>query len=94
MTQDPLDRPLRALALLADGDLQGAHDLVRNDSSQACTWVHAHVHRIQGDLFGARYLYLRAGKPVASGDHATERRAIGVALATPQEQHDDMPAGR
>ena len=36
MTEESLRRPLQALPLLATGDLEGAHSLVRNDSSRAC----------------------------------------------------------
>ena len=36
MTEESLRPPLQALALLATGDLEGAHSLVRNDSSREC----------------------------------------------------------
>lgn len=29
-------------------------------------WVHAYLHRVEGDLGNAGYWYRRAGKPVAS----------------------------
>ncbi|CDX58003.1 conserved hypothetical protein [Mesorhizobium plurifarium] len=82
MTEDSLLRPFPALALLDAGDVEGAHNLVRNDSSRACAWVHAHVHRIQGDPIGALYFYFRARKPVARGAHEAERRAIEAALTS------------
>ena len=94
MTQDTLQRPLRALALLADGDVEGAHNMVRNDRSRACAWVHAHVHRIQGDPIGALHFYLRARKPIARGAHEAERRAIEAALTSLLKKPDDARAAR
>jgi hypothetical protein len=73
--------PLRALRLLADGDWDGAHNIVQDDPSAEAAWVHAHLHRIEGDLSNAGYWYTRAGQPVAEGDLAAERVAIEAALA-------------
>jgi hypothetical protein len=94
MTQDNLRRPLQALALLANGNVEGPHRLVRNDRSRTCTWVHAHVHRIQRDPIGAIYFYLRARKPIARGAHEAERRAIEAALTSLLKKPDDARAAR
>jgi sulfiredoxin len=40
---------------------------VRNDDSAEAAWVHAHLHRIEGDLANASYWYGKAGRK-ASGD--------------------------
>lgn len=74
--------PLRALRLLADGDWDAAHDLVQVDPSAEASWVHAHLHRVEGDLANATYWYRRARRPVAEGDLETERRGIEEALST------------
>ena len=71
---------LRALTLLAAGDWDGAHALVQDDPSREAAWIHAHLHRVEGDLGNARYWYGQAGKPMASGDLETERLAIEVVL--------------
>lgn len=71
---------LKALSLLAAGDWDGAHELVQDDPSPEASWVHAHLHRAEGDLSNAGYWYRRAGKPVASGGLDEERRAIERAL--------------
>jgi hypothetical protein len=73
-------QPLRALELAAAGDWDGAHALVQDDPSAEAAWVHAHLHRVEGDLSNAGYWYRRAGKPVATGDLDEERRAIKTAL--------------
>ena len=72
--------PLKALSLLAAGDWDGAHKLVQDDASEAAAWVHAHLHRIEGDLENALYWYGKAGKLPATGDLAQERHAIEEAL--------------
>jgi hypothetical protein len=45
-----------------------------------CAWVHAHLHRVEGDVSDAHYWYRRAGKPAAAGTLAAERAAIIAAL--------------
>ena len=72
--------PLKALSLIAAGDWDGAHILVQDDASTAAAWVHAHLHRIEGDLDNAGYWYRKAGKTPATGDFEQERRAIEDAL--------------
>ncbi|MES1200350.1 MAG: hypothetical protein ABUS57_02740 [Pseudomonadota bacterium] len=78
--QNEATPPLQALALLTAGDWDGAHNLVQDDPSHEAAWVHAHLHRVEGDLSNARYWYSQAGKPVATGDLEAERRAIATAL--------------
>jgi hypothetical protein len=72
--------PLKALALIAAGDWDGAHALVQDDASAEAAWVHAHLHRIEGDMDNARYWYRKAGRTPAAGDLAAERRTIEDAL--------------
>ena len=69
-----------ALRHLASGDWDAAHAAVMDDPSPEAAWIHAHLHREEGDLPNARYWYARAGKPEATGDLAAEREAIIAAL--------------
>ena len=69
-----------ALQRLAAGDWDEAHRIVQDDPSPEAAWVHAHLHRVEGDLGNAGYWYRRAGKPVATGDLTVERRAIEEAF--------------
>jgi len=71
---------IAALRLIEAGGWRGAHELVQDDPSPEAAWVHAHLHRIEGDLANAGYWYRRAGKPVASGDLDEERQAIAGVL--------------
>lgn len=66
----------QALALLGAGDWNGAHRLVQDDSSPEAAWVHAHLHRVEGDLSNAGYWYRRAGRPEATGSLEEERREL------------------
>ena len=50
------------------------------EGDPAHDWVHAHLHRVEGDLGNAGYWYRRAGKPMPTGDLASEREAIIAAL--------------
>ena len=69
--------PLRALWHAARGEWEAAHAIVQaREGDPPHDWVHAHLHRVEGDLGNAGYWYRRAGKPVATGDHAAERAAI------------------
>lgn len=56
--------PLEALWHDAKGDWNKAHELVQEDDSMDAAWVHAYLHRKQGDLSNALYWYRRAGKEV------------------------------
>lgn len=72
--------PLRALFLAGKGDWGGAHELVQHGEDRASAWVHAHLHRAEGDGWNARYWYRRAGQPEGEGDLPAERLTIAGAL--------------
>lgn len=74
---------LRALWHAARDDWDRAHEVVQGHEGEAdCDWVHAHLHRVEGDASNARYWYRQARKSVASGDLAAEQAAIVAALLT------------
>ena len=76
-----LTPPLRALWHAARGEWDTAHGIAQQqEGDPAHDWVHAHLHRVEGDLGNAGYWYRRAGKPVETGDLAAEREAIVVEL--------------
>lgn len=56
---------LQALWYAGKGEWERAHDLTQPGGA-ALDWVHAYLHRVEGDLGNAAYWYRRAGKPVAS----------------------------
>jgi len=57
-----LDELLRALWIEARGDWDTAHTIAQENSSDDGSWVHAYLHRKEGDLSNASYWYSRAGK--------------------------------
>jgi hypothetical protein len=57
-----------------------AHEIVMDESGKDCAWVHAYLHRVEGDLGNARYWYREAGKPTASGPLKVEWGAIARAM--------------
>jgi hypothetical protein len=60
-----LSLPLTGLWWDAKGDWTKAHEAVQQDEGAAGAWVHAHLHRKEGDFSNAGYWYHRAGKPEA-----------------------------
>jgi hypothetical protein len=68
--------PLAALWWAAKGDWDKAHKLVQDDEGVDAAWVHAYLHRVEGDLANARYWYGTAGKPAATGALDAEWTAI------------------
>jgi hypothetical protein len=76
-----LDPALRALWWAGRDDWARAHGCAQEREGEArCDWVHAHLHRLEGDAANAGYWYRRAGRPVASGAAAAEWTAIATEL--------------
>jgi hypothetical protein len=77
-----LSAPVAALWWAAKGGWNEAHKLVQDEDTAEAAWVHAYLHRVEGDLGNAGYWYRRAGKPVASGSLETEwERMLSALLA-------------
>jgi hypothetical protein len=72
--------PLEAVWQGARGEWKTAHALVQDDTSAEGAWVHAWLHRIEGDDANAAYWYRRAHRPAFTGSIDTEARAIVDAL--------------
>jgi hypothetical protein len=77
-----LSLPLLALWHDARGDWSLAHETVQDDESPNGAWVHAYLHRKEGDRSNAAYWYTRARQPEARGSLDAERTAIIHALLT------------
>jgi hypothetical protein len=72
-----LDPALRALWWATKGDWDRAHACAQEgEGDRGCDLVHAHLHRVQGDLSNARYWYRRAGAPVSTEPFPQERQSI------------------
>jgi hypothetical protein len=75
-----LAAPLEALWHDGKGDWDRAHHVVMDASGADAAWVHAYLHRKEGDLDNARYWYRRAKRPEAAGALADEWAAIAARL--------------
>ncbi len=71
---------LEALWWVRKGDWEKAHDLAQEADSRDGHWVHAHLHRMEGDFANASYWYGRAGKTAQSSAFEEEWKTIAVSL--------------
>jgi hypothetical protein len=62
------------------GDWTKAHESAQEEEGPAGAWVHAYLHRKEGDLSNAAYWYRRARKPVAKGSLEEEWSQISSCL--------------
>jgi hypothetical protein len=62
---EELSLPLAGLWWDAKGDWTKAHESAQQDEGPAGAWVHAYLHRKEGDLSNAGYWYQRAGRAQA-----------------------------
>ena len=72
--------PLAALWWSAKGRWDEAHKLVQDEPTANAAWVHAYLHRVEGDLGNASYWYREAGQPVAGDSLGAEWKRIVSAL--------------
>ncbi len=75
-----LSNVLQALWHEAKGDWIRAHEILQHEESANGAWVHAYLHRVEGDAGNAAYWYRRAGKPVTQESLADEWTTMVGAL--------------
>lgn len=75
-----LSAPLAGLWWAAKGDWDQAHKIVQDESSREVAWVHAYLHRVEGDLGNAGYWYRQAGQPAATDSLQAEWKRIAATL--------------
>jgi hypothetical protein len=78
----PPDLPplLRALWHAARGEWDAAHEIAQSIETADAAWVHAYLHRVEGDSSNARYWYRRARQPEATDSTPSEWARIAAAL--------------
>ena len=67
-TCEGLEPSLRALWYDARGAWEEAHELAQRAGGKRGDWVHAYLHRKEGDLGNAGYWYRRAGREMPGAD--------------------------
>ncbi len=76
-----LSLALQGLWWAGKGDWNGAHGCVQQREGEPdCDWVHAYLHRVEGDRANAGYWYRRAGQPVSRAAVEEEWTTIAAAL--------------
>ena len=75
-----LNAPLAALWWAARGDWDQAHRIVQDEETSQAAWVHAYLHRVEGDSANAGYWYRKAGRPAATASVEAEWEAIASTL--------------
>lgn len=63
---------LQAVWWDAKGNWERAHEIAQNVSSRDGAWVHAYLHRKEGDASNARYWYNQAGKEMCASSEEAE----------------------
>ena len=71
---------LRAMWHDARGDWTAAHETAQELKDAVGSWIHAYLHRKEGDFGNAAYWYDRAGKPEYRAPFEDEWNEIATAL--------------
>src|ERR1051326_3512765 len=72
-------RALQALWHDARGDWDRAHTCAQEDNGREGSWVHAYLHRKEGDIGNAGYWYSRAGRRVPESSVTLEAEWTAIA---------------
>jgi hypothetical protein len=75
-----LNALLQALWHDAKGDWESAHNLAQDVNTKDGSWIHAYLHRKEGDLSNASYWYHKASKPVCKKSLPEEWEDIAATL--------------
>jgi hypothetical protein len=71
------DDLLRAVDLALAGKWDAAHELVQQyEDDSTASWIHAVLHKIEGDLDNSRYWYQRAGRSDRVADEPQAELAV------------------
>jgi hypothetical protein len=63
MMTDHADQLKQAVQFAIDGDWDASHKIVQEYSDPLANWIHAVLHKIEGDEWNSKYWYKRtAGK--------------------------------
>jgi hypothetical protein len=75
-----LSPALRALWWAGNDNWDKAHQIAMDNDDAESAWIHAYLHRVEGDLDNAKYWYRQARRKPATGDLSEEWPAIAKAL--------------
>jgi hypothetical protein len=87
----PASPPVLALWHDARGDWRTAHEIAQSANGATGAWVHAYLHRKEGDLANARYWYRQAGRPESTDSPDAEWEHIVGELLAPAWRPRSLP---
>ena len=67
---------LKALWFEGKGDWESAHNIAQDIHNNDGSWIHAYLHRVEGDLGNASYWYSRANRKMPSTSLKDEWNAM------------------
>jgi hypothetical protein len=67
---------LSSLWWIANNHWQRAHDLIDGTPGPDAAWLHAHLHRVEGDQMNADYWYQRSGRDRPKDGISQERERM------------------
>ena len=70
------DELLKAISFADDGKWEEAHITVQDMENEYAYWIHANLHREEGDISNSKYWYRRAGRDYTEIDLKSERKEI------------------
>jgi len=70
------DELLNAISFADDGKWENAHITVQDIENEYAYWIHANLHREEGDISNSKYWYRRAGRDYTEIDFKAERENI------------------
>jgi len=76
-----LSEALKALWHDARGDWNKAHTWAQEDEGRDGSWVHAYLHRKEGDRANAGYWYAKASRPMPAAAVSLETEWADIARA-------------
>jgi hypothetical protein len=85
-----LSEPLRALWHAKAGDWEKAHEIAQDIETPDGSWIHALLHREEGDKANANYWYRRAGKTMPEGVSIADEWSV-IASELWQKEHGRVP---
>lgn len=76
---------IEALDKVEAGEWEAAHEIVQENDGAGAAWLHAYLHKIEGDEANARHWYRKAGMEPFEGDRTEELYALRQELTSGTE---------
>ncbi len=75
-----LSLPIQAMWFAGKNQWEKSHDIAQDLLTSDGSWIHAYLHRLEGDTGNAAYWYRKAGKSFPSQSLTDEWETIVTAL--------------